>query len=131
MKGIGTTIFKMESGHTTTQMEISIKGNGPTESPMVKETTFMPIIKECIKATGEMGRSKDLASSSSKINMGTPATGKKIRKMAKVHISTPTTKDTKAAGSKIRKMAKVFISIRIETLMMGTGRTIEGKEKEQ
>ena len=51
--------------------------------------------------------------------------------MVKVHTSTPTTRDTKAAGSKIRKMAKAFISIRIETLMMGTGRTIEGKEKGQ
>lgn len=65
---------------------------------MVKETTSMEIIKECIKETGETGKNKDLESLSLKINMDILEIGKIIKKTERDPTFTLMGKDMKEAG---------------------------------
>lgn len=65
---------------------------------MEKETTFIMGIKEFIKETGKMEKSKVLDSLSLMINTDTQGSGDRIKKMERVLIFIQMVKDMKGLG---------------------------------
>jgi hypothetical protein len=97
-KVTGISISKVGLELTTIPMEIFTKDNGSMESPTAKGIIYITETKESTKETGKMVKKKDLVSLLLMINMATPESGNRIKKMGEDHTFIQMVSDMKEDG---------------------------------